>query len=255
MSGPMIRPCARSVGLGVAALALLANCGESVGDRFAPLPGDDWAEPYSNLELKGEEAAMRTSASCDLSFMSAPPVAPSDDPDAPCPCTRRAGPKNGGPVCVQGAEWGVAATVGPEGANLLLRHTPSLEQRGSLGVLLRIPPGALSEPTVIRIIETSVLPPAGFADATPVYVFEPVGLQFATPASLEMPWDSTMIGPFDQSASSALPTLYWSSEADACALEPIADNYVNAGFNQGTVTRLGWAAVGRPLPRATPACP
>lgn len=249
------RPRVRGLGLGVAVVTVLTNCGSSARDRFSLLPGDEWEEPYSNLDLKGEEAAMRASTSCDLSFVSTPSAASPDDSEASCPCTRRATPKNDGPTCVQGADWGVAATVGPEGGNLLLRRTPSLEQRGSLGVLLRIPPGALSEPTVIRIIETSVPPPAGFADATPVYVFEPVGLRFATPASLEMPRDSTMMVPFDQAASSALPTLYWSSEADACALAPIADNYVNAGFNQGTVTQLGWAVVGRPLPRATAACP
>jgi hypothetical protein len=248
MSERMIRPCARSVGLGAAALVSLANCGETVADRFPPLPGDEWGDPYPDLDPKGEEAAMHASTSCDLSFTTPPVFSPGGVPDTGCPCTRRQGPQAETAGCVLGSDWGVAATVGPEGGDLLLRHTPFLERSG-LAVLLHIPPNALPEPTMIRIVETSVPPPAGYADGAPIYVFEPVGLAFAVPASVKVPWYYPEVGPLS-------PKTYWSSEADPCALEFLADNHDNVRANEGTVvTRLGWAAVGLPLPGAMPACP
>jgi hypothetical protein len=239
-------PLAR--GLGLAMIVLLASCGTSVSDRFPTLPGDPSADPHADLEVKGEESAMVASASCGLSFVSAPPVDPLDDPGASCPCTRRQGGPDDATACVHGADWGVTATIGPEGGNVVLRTTPYLTGMGAFGVVLRIPPNALAQPTTIRIVETSVPPPSGFADAAPTYVFEPLGLRFATPALLEMPWMGV-------ESSSTQPILYWSSEADPCQLEPIAGDRVDFGFNWGTVTRLGWAAIGRSLPATTPACP
>jgi hypothetical protein len=37
-----------------------------------------------------------------------------------------------------------------------------------------------------------------------------------------------------------------------CALAPLDDNYQNAGFNQGSVRRLGWAIVAAPHAEGCP---
>jgi hypothetical protein len=221
-----------------------AGCG---GPIVHPAPDEGGALPYGVVPTPSNESAAQASALCDLSFASLPTVNPDDVPETTCRCTRRSGSQEGEVGCIRGADWGVSATVGPAGGDILLRHTPFLESSGS-GVLLHVPPNALAEPTTIRIVETSVPPPAGYADGAPIYVFEPVGLTFATPASIKIPW---VLPP----SGSSPPMMYWSSEVDPCVLEPLADSFTNAGFNQGTVARLGWAAVGLPLPQATPACP
>jgi hypothetical protein len=239
------KPCCRAcvIVVRVSALVGAAGCGEPAGHTYPEGGGT----PYGVIPVPSEESALHASTSCALSLTSLPAVSPTVDPAAGCFCTRRAGPQGGEAGCIGGADWGVTATVGPEGGDVLLRGTPFLESSG-LGVLLRIPPNALSETTTIRIIETSVTPPAGYADGSPIYAFEPSGLTFATPAEIRIPWS------FSQSGSSP-PVLYGSSGADPCALEPLADNHTGAGVNRGTVTRLGWAAVGLPLPTTASACP
>ena len=52
-----------------------------------------------------------------------------------------------------------------------------------------------------------------------------------------MPWSST-----DGLVPKSL-SIYWSKNLATDALTPLADNYVNAGFNQGSVRNLGWAIV------------
>jgi len=234
-----------SIAMAVALAGLIA-CGGPILHPEGP-DFDEAGPPYGAIPVPSEESARRAATSCELRLASTPEVNPANATGATCPCTRRSGTPGGQPGCVEGADWGVTATVGPEGGDVLLLHTPFLEGL-AFGVLLSVPPGALAEPTTIHIVETKTTPPGGYADGSPVYVFEPVGLTFATPASVKIPW-------FTSASGLTPPTMYWSSEADPCTLEPLDEGSVNAGFNQGTVTRLGWAATGFALPRLTPACP
>ncbi len=224
--------------------ALAAGCNSNPHlnpGRFHP---DD---PYPEPVYLGEESALRAAGSCELSFTAPPSIMPGGRAEeADCPCTRRLPEQGDATACVAGADWGVTATVGPEGGRVAISRTPST-QYSSLN--LDVPPGALSEPTTIRIIETSLPPPPGFTDRSPVYVFEPVGLTFKVPVTVKIASDSQGVIPDSRFA------IYWSSAGDPCALAPLADDYDNAGFNEGTITQLGWAMVGTPRTDAMAVCP
>ena len=131
----------------------------------------------------------------------------------------------------------VSQDVGPGGATLTLSGTPSTV---GVPVELQIPPNALSQTITIRITETTDPPPESIADWSPLYHFQPEDLVFALPAVVRMPWSST-----DGLVPKSL-SIYWSKNLATDALTPLADNYVNAGFNQGSVRNLGWAIVGVP---------
>jgi hypothetical protein len=154
-------------------------------------------------------------------------------------CTRNPD-GNTGFMCPTGTGVSVTKSVGRAGATVSLSGTPS-----TLGsaVELTIPPNALSETVDITITETIVVTPSGFSDWSPLYYFsssEPVS--FATPAQIKMP--STK----GNGVGDPLLSVYWSSEPDSCALAPLADSYVNAGFMQASVRFLGWGITGAPLP-------
>ncbi len=135
----------------------------------------------------------------------------------------------------------VSADVGPAGANVQLSGTPS-----TLGVpvQLRIPPNALSQTVTIRITETSVPPPAGIGDFSPLYYFEPEGLTFNAPVQVQMPFNSGYLPPASSFSVPPSLSIYWSSTNNSCSLGRLADSYINAGFNQGSITHLGWGIVG-----------
>ena len=69
-------------------------------------------------------------------------------------------------------------TVGPEGGTVALE-----------GASLLIPAGALSTPTAITLTRTATSAPPGFVAYSPVYRFEPSGLGFAIPATLELAFE------------------------------------------------------------------
>jgi hypothetical protein len=114
-------------------------------------------------------------------------------------------------------------------------------------VKLAIPPGALSQVVAVRLTELTLPPPPGIEDWSPVYHIEAEGLELAVPASITIPWSSN-----DGAVSSGLSI--YASDDTSCELAPIADNYVNAGFNQGSIQRVGFAMVGAPL-AAGSTCP
>ena len=161
-----------------------------------------------------------------------------------CRCTRRPGAGNS-PQCPVGVGASVSQDVGPAGATLTLSGTPSTV---GVPVELQIPPNALSQTITIRITETTDPPPESIADWSPLYHFQPEDLVFALPAVVRMPWSST-----DGLVPKSL-SIYWSKNLATDALTPLADNYVNAGFNQGSVRNLGWAIVGVPRD-ASSTCP
>ena len=150
-----------------------------------------------------------------------------------CVCTRRDAVPVGN--CPRGAGESASATIGPGGGEVTLRG----QQGASSGVVFRItfPPGAIATPTMITVTETTVLPPVGSVDWSPVYRIDPVGLVLAAPATLMVPWSQ------GQGSISGEPTLFWSGSS-TCSLARVPSSYVNAGFNQGNVGRLGYAMVG-----------
>ena len=142
-----------------------------------------------------------------------------------------------------GANESVSATIGSKGGTLALRG----QQGKGVQMQLEIPPGALSADTVITITETSFRPPASHIDYSPVWQFAPIGLTFAKPVKVTMPWSNQ-----DGTVSNALAS-YWS--ADGCTWEKLADSYINAGFQNASTLRLGYGFVGYPKTGPTVRCP
>ena len=196
-------------------------------------------------EVDANDPSRHAGPSCDLVIPSAPADAVDDEEARACRCTRRPGPGESA-LCPAGAGQSVAARIGPEGGVLELSGTGSTV---GISVEIEIPPNALSEVVSLRLTETNVAPPASFVDWSPVYHLEPEVLTCARPAAIRVPWSSNP-GEVDTDLA-----LYTSTEASACALAPIADNYINAGFNQGSLQRSGWLMVGRPRQASESACP
>jgi hypothetical protein len=203
-------------------------------------PGDDHAPP----------------STCDLSIAFAPTagaggsgsfggeggVGSEPPPPPPCGCTRRPGEGNSF-QCPRGTGASAVAKIGPKGGTVRLGGTASTQ---GVPVELRIPPNALDRSVAIRITETSIPPAGPLADWSPVYHFEPETLRFNVPVEVRIPWSNSL-----NEVSPGL-AIYWSDDAASCALAPLADNYQNAGFNQGSVLNLGWAIVGAPRADACP---
>jgi hypothetical protein len=237
---------ARYSPVAVVTSALVAGCVSPGHPEFAPPEPED---PYREAAANGVRSSMQASTSCNFSSSAPPPPPSGGDADAMCPCTRRPGPRASPYICPPGADWGVEVTFGPEGGSVALRDTPSTSSFEA-GVLLEVPPGALAEPTTIRIIETSLLAPTELVDQSPIYVFEPVGLAFAVPVSVRIP--SFSGGAVESGQERGI---YWSSEADPCRFEPLADSQEQNGSTYATVSRLGWAMVGYPLAPLALNCP
>ena len=103
---------------------------------------------------------------------------------------------------------------------------------------LEIPPRTLN-PTIVTVTETSLPPPAGFTDYSPVYRIDPPSVTLQRPGRLRIPW-SNRPGIVNRALS-----IYWSVHPDG-PYEPIHDSYLNAGFSQSSLVRTGFAFVGYP---------
>lgn len=99
------------------------------------------------------------------------------------------------------------------------------------GVALEIPAGALDEEIEISISTSSEAAPEGYAAHSPVYVFEPDGLQFAVPAEVSI----TFQGDVD-------PSIQWSLR-DGDGFEPLATQR-SAAVARGAVTHFSRGFVG-----------
>jgi|GEM_PF-3552711 len=153
-----------------------------------------------------------------------------------CICTRRDAVPNGS--CAKGANETASATIGAAGGTLTLMG----QQGKASGVAFSIefPPGAIATDTLITVTETSIPPPAGMVDWSPVFRVEPAELVLAAPAKLRVPWSQ------GRGQSYGGPQLFWSTDSSTCTLEKLPSSYVNAGFNQANVGRLGYAISGYP---------
>jgi hypothetical protein len=157
-------------------------------------------------------------------------------------CTRRIAGTF--PDCPSGQGQSNSVVIGPAGGTVQLEG-----QQGPVWgapFSIEIPPNALSTPTAITVTELAVPPPPGFADWSPLYRVDPVDLVLAAPARLTIPFSNDCCGDHSSPCVSTVPrtmSLFWSGQ-DTCSLERLPDSYVNAGVEQGSTTRLGFAVVG-----------
>lgn len=166
-------------------------------------------------------------------------------PGTSCVCTRRDAVPNG--QCTKGVGETVTATIGPSGGSVMLhgrQGTPS-----NIPFYLNVPPTALSTDTVIRVTETTIPPPAGMVDWSPVYLVEPVGLVFATPVSMQMPMSNGRgMSEFDSRLS-----IFWSG-AQTCSLERLPSSTPNAGYITASIIRGGYVVAGYAQQGSVPSC-
>jgi hypothetical protein len=182
-----------------------------------------------------------------------PEAGPAVDAAAPCNCTRRPGAGNT-LDCPAGVGEYNESTIGPGGGTIQLQGL----QFAASGVAaeLDFAPTAISTPTDIKLIETNIPPPQDLLDWSPVYLVEPAGLALSVRTPIRLPWSSGPV-PSSQSGPTAVTTpglSIWYSPDGSCFTR-VADSYTNAGFEQGSVTQLGYFVVGTPRTAATASCP
>ncbi|MBL8951726.1 MAG: hypothetical protein JNK82_13170 [Myxococcaceae bacterium] len=99
---------------------------------------------------------------------------------------------------------------------------------------LRVPPAALAAPTRVTVTETSFAMPDDLGlDDSPLYRIEPLDLQLAVPAHVQVPYsngDGSLF--FDQRLA-----LFW-SDTSTEELVRVPGGYVNAGFMQANIDRF-----------------
>lgn len=164
---------------------------------------------------------------------SPPPAAPQPG----CPCTRRPGNGNSY-LCPMGVGQKSYAYVDSAGGTLSLSGQQSV--KSGVPFELTIPPGALDTLTLISVEETDLPPPSGLLDWSPVYLVEPRGLPLAKVAGLQIPWSSN----FNQVPKTL--AIYARDENGTCGWKPLIDSYTNAGYEQASLTELGYLFVGVP---------
>jgi len=122
-----------------------------------------------------------------------------------------------------------AAGIGPAGGTV----------NGYYGASVTVPAGALSSNVDIEIPRDDAgapaLPASGVNMAGAIYALTPHGTSFATPASVQIPFDSTRI------PSDAVPVLYKAEPGGSFA--PIATT-VNGGFLSANVSNFSWVVPG-----------
>jgi hypothetical protein len=166
-----------------------------------------------------------------------------------------AAPPKGQPLCTRrtpGALHDCPAGIGQSSSGVIGPNGGTITLQGQQGPVsgvpfsIAIPPGALSAPTTITVTELNTPPPAGFADWSPLYRIDPVDLQLAAPAKLTVPFSNSCC---QSTAAPCVNTLsrgmglFWSGQ-DTCVIERLPSSYVNAGIEQASTTRLGFAIVG-----------
>jgi hypothetical protein len=197
------------------------------------LPGTGGAQVGGTT---GTDAGVDAVAGIVCPALSEPTTSPRPSAPAPgCPCTRTLGPGNSY-QCPMGVGETAYATIGPAGGELMLVG----EQGKASGVAfaIEIPTGAVASDTRISVTETDLPPPSGVLDFSPVYLLEPRGLALAKVAGLQIPWSS------NQSLIPNALGIYARDESGSCAFKRLTDSYTNAGFEQASLTDLGYLLVG-----------
>jgi hypothetical protein len=217
--------------------------GEAAMPSPAPTPTPD--PPYVDERIAGGPTQQGPSTCAPLAPAD-PTITSSTQNTDGCPCTRRPGPGHSF-QCAEGTGESSTATIGPEGGQLTLLGAQG--KSSGVEVQINFPPGAVAEPTIVTLTETTIPPPKDLTDFSPVYLLEPRGLVLAKLAPVRVPWGSaaTSIG--------RDLAIYERAETGTCEFTPLGDNYLNAGFNQGSIDHLGYFVVGLPRTSADAACP
>lgn len=157
-----------------------------------------------------------------------------------CPCSRRPG-ENNSFMCPPGTGQASFASIGKQGGTLTLNGTPSTK---GVAVTVAIPANAFASLVVISITETTLAPPAGYVDASPVYDIEalPAGTILPQPVPVNIPFQNS-IGTYPQQLS-----IYAST--DGVQYTRVQDTYINAGFLQGSLSKFGYVFAGYPMSAA-----
>jgi hypothetical protein len=144
-----------------------------------------------------------------------------------------------------GSSKQTTAPIGPAGGTAVLDGTDA-----TVGVSLEVtfPQGAVSEPLTVSISELAEPPPAEYVDYSPLYLLEPNGTELLKPATLRVPWSNSL-----EAIDPALAI--YRGDSPEGPFEVVYDNYLNAGFNQGKLTKLGYLFVGYPKTEEQAACP
>jgi hypothetical protein len=163
------------------------------------------------------------------------------DPQNRCPCSRAAGRANppSGWTCPAGTGASASATIGPAGGTLSL-------VTGTSGVTLEldVPAGALAETTQLTVTELPGPTPTDYTDYSPVYKLAPTNVTFKVPAHLRLPWSLALKAGVVFYGKKELSIYFASCAPDGFARLP--DSYVNAGFSQASLDRLGYVFAGYP---------
>ena len=177
----------------------------------------------------------------------------SEASDAICPCTRRPGAANSF-QCPMGEGEAATLVVGSSGGTLQLRGRQYV--RSGVPASLAFPPAAISTPMAIVLTETSIPPPSDLLDWSPVYEVDPLGLVLAHPTPVTFPWSNSS-GSFSAGIATGnqAPTLSIWFSADGKCFTRLDDSYTNAGFEQGSTTKLGYFLVGVPRDQSSAGCP
>ncbi|HWP08744.1 MAG TPA: hypothetical protein VNN72_23540 [Polyangiaceae bacterium] len=165
------------------------------------------------------------------------------EPDG-CPCSRR--PSS--PVsrdCPRGISLSVTDTIGPDGGELTLSHTQS-----TIGAPFKVKlfPGSLEVLTTFKLSETTLSPPIGLFDVSPVYRVESSVDAFGNGGEVTVPW-TVPSGSVPQGIA-----VYFAESPDG-PWTPIEDSYTNAGFEQATITSPGYFIAAYPPPPELASCP
>jgi hypothetical protein len=113
---------------------------------------------------------------------------------------------------------------------------------------VKIAPGSLDVLTTFKLSETTLSPPIGLFDVSPVYRVESSAAAFANGGEVSVPWTVP---------SGAVPqgiAVYFSESPDG-PWTPIEDSYMNAGFEQATITGSGYFIAAYPPTPELASCP
>jgi hypothetical protein len=154
-----------------------------------------------------------------------------------CPCSRRPG-ENNSFMCPPGTGQTSSASIGSKGGTLMLNGTPSTK---GVAVTVAIPANAFSSTVVLSITETTLSPPAGYVDESPVYDIEalPAGTILSQPVPVSIPFQNNInINPQQLSIYASTDGVHYTRAQDS---------YINAGFLQGSLSKFGFIFAGYPM--------
>lgn len=116
----------------------------------------------------------------------------------------------------------VRQTIGPEGGSIVVR-----------GATVTIPQGALAEATAITISASDAAPFDDFVVLSKVFLFQPSGIDFARPVTLEIPF-----------TNDAQPSSMWWASSTAPTFEDVGGE-ARGGKMIATVMHFSSGFVGR----------